>query len=149
MALFKIQQTTPALPIDMLIERLDSLLHALPQGPGSGVVESQSAYGASVATLPGDSSGGPAAAHRPVSVPAEAPSASDRFEREPTDDPSHDQDAWHRVIDFWKAIIPIAGITSLRSFQGIPKFARAGTAISPNQQNSLWVKYLMLIWHWI
>ncbi len=98
MALFKIQQITPALPIDTLIERLDSLMNTLPPMPGPGVVESQSAYGASVATRPGDSSGGATAAHHSVSVPLEAPPTPDNLGREPTNDPDSDHDAWRRVI---------------------------------------------------
>ena len=50
MAFFKIQQITPALPIDLLIERLDSLLHDPNLRPVSGIVEAQSGYGD--ATIP-------------------------------------------------------------------------------------------------
>jgi DNA polymerase-3 subunit gamma/tau len=48
MAFFKIQQITPALPIDLLIERLDSLLHDQNPRPVPGIVEAQSVYGDSV-----------------------------------------------------------------------------------------------------
>ena len=45
MAFFKVQQITPALPIDLLIERLDVLLHDPNLRSAPGIVEAQSAYG--------------------------------------------------------------------------------------------------------
>ena len=48
MAFFKIQQITPALPIDLLIEQLDRLIHDPNLRPVPGIVEAQSAYGDAV-----------------------------------------------------------------------------------------------------
>jgi DNA polymerase III subunit gamma/tau len=45
MAFFKVQQITPALPIDQLIERIDRLLHDPELRPATGIVETQSGYG--------------------------------------------------------------------------------------------------------
>ena len=47
MVFFKIHQITPTLPIDLLIERMDSLLKnpSLQASPSSGIIETQSTYG--------------------------------------------------------------------------------------------------------
>jgi DNA polymerase-3 subunit gamma/tau len=45
LAFFKIHQIIPALPIDLLIERLDSLLKGPNLKPPAGIVEAQSTYG--------------------------------------------------------------------------------------------------------
>ncbi|MGD9310028.1 MAG: DNA polymerase III subunit gamma/tau, partial [Desulfosarcina sp.] len=51
-AFFKIQQITPALPIDALIDRLDSLLRESPPSPAPGIVEAQTTYGMPLAVPP-------------------------------------------------------------------------------------------------
>jgi DNA polymerase-3 subunit gamma/tau len=60
MAFFKIHQITPALPIDLLIERMDSLLsQPLHNESAPGVVEAQSGYGQPPTPLPAVSSPSP------------------------------------------------------------------------------------------
>ena len=98
MVFFKIQQITPALPIDMLIERLDTLLNDPNLRPLPGIVEAQSAYGtgstvrsSATAWLRGCTEGRVA----PV------PTGSDpRANPEPfrAADNGTDQDAWQRII---------------------------------------------------
>ena len=57
MVCFKVHQMTPVLPIDQLIERMDTLLRAAPAGGGqTGIVESQSPYGHVEEPLPVDRS---------------------------------------------------------------------------------------------
>jgi len=74
-AFFKIHQIQPALPIDLLIERLDGLLKQAPAAASSGIVETQSAYGQADGTSPKESPGplaktaSPAAAQPPSDVP--------------------------------------------------------------------------------
>ena len=104
MVFFKIQQITPALPIDLLIERLDSLLHD-PNlihdpnlRPAPGVVEAQTAYGG--------------AATQPLAEPRSQPIASypavgpEPADHQPPGNPDGVQsgdhgpgdDAWRRII---------------------------------------------------
>jgi DNA polymerase-3 subunit gamma/tau len=102
MVFFKIHQVTPALPIDLLIERLDSLL----KDPGlqavPGIVETQSTYG-SVATQPlPDSPGQPHAPHGSrqgaVTEPAaNAPQGDSPSAR--SGDPGSGDAAWNQVVD--------------------------------------------------
>ncbi|MBC2712252.1 MAG: DNA polymerase III subunit gamma/tau [Desulfosarcina sp.] len=98
MAFFKIHQITPALPIDLLIERLDSLLNDPNLKPAPGIVEAQSAYGR-VATHPPPDAHGKLIADRHTAVPGPAdngPSAnSDRVR---SGDPGVGDDAWGRII---------------------------------------------------
>ncbi len=99
-AFFKIHQITPALPIDLLIARMDDLLTAHPtlQASASGVVEMQSDDGhGPVLQVPSDSS--QRSTEEAVAVAAFA-------DREPTaaendrgaDEVKSDDDIWNRVI---------------------------------------------------
>jgi DNA polymerase III subunit gamma/tau len=82
-AFFKIHQIRPALPIDLLIERLDGLLKQVPAVAPSGIVESQSAYGqadgAAPEELPGPSAKTdlPAAQQPPSPAPDKSGAAAD------------------------------------------------------------------------
>ncbi len=67
MAFFKIHQIVPALPIEQLIERLDSLLQSTPADPPSGVAAPQIGYGQMTPAQP------MAAPARPVEDPVPAP----------------------------------------------------------------------------
>ncbi len=98
MAFFKIQQITPALPIDLLIERLDALLNDPNLRPEPGIVEVQAAYGDTVTP--------------PMAQPRSEASAGDRAGvkaptgDEPPADPDRVQpgdgdpgrDAWRGII---------------------------------------------------
>jgi DNA polymerase-3 subunit gamma/tau len=76
-AFFKIHRIQPALPIDLLIERMDGLLKQAPEVTRSGVVESQPSYGTAAATVPGDSPGPPTETDSsPETAPSPAPAAS-------------------------------------------------------------------------
>jgi DNA polymerase-3 subunit gamma/tau len=99
MVFFKIHHITPALPIDLLIERMDSLLkNPHLQASPPGVVETQSAYGNASASPPMNS---------PTASPTNAPVAADPA---PDQDPSGASDgkgagdavgaddAWSRII---------------------------------------------------
>ena len=105
MAFFKIHQITPALPIDVLIERMDSLLshaalqnHPSLQVSASTIVEEQSSYGTASATPAASvSSTGPAEASA-TSVPdtsQDRPNFEDAAETESEGDVA---DPWQRVI---------------------------------------------------
>jgi DNA polymerase-3 subunit gamma/tau len=100
MAFFKIQQITPALPIDLLIERLDSLLRDPNLRPVPGIVETQSAYG-DTETQPLTEPGVKPHAnnHAVAPEPGDNESPADP-ERGRPGDHGPDNDAWHRVIAF-------------------------------------------------
>ncbi len=98
MAFFKIQQITPALPIDLLIERLDMLLNDPNLRPEPGIVEAQSAYGDTVTSpMVQPPSEPPADDCAVVSAPPgdEPPADSDRVQ--PGDHGSC-RDAWRGII---------------------------------------------------
>ena len=59
MVFFKINQITPALPIDMLIERMDSLLNDPALKSTAGIVEAQAPYGKDLAAPSSDGRGQP------------------------------------------------------------------------------------------
>ena len=98
MAFFKIQQITPALPIDLLIEQLDRLIQDPTQRPVPGIVEAQSAYGDAV-TQPTAEPRRTSKTNEPAAAPAPAGN-------EPLPDPERVQpgdhgpgnDAWRRII---------------------------------------------------
>jgi DNA polymerase-3 subunit gamma/tau len=102
MVFFKIHQITPALPIDLLIERLDSLLKDPRLESVPGIVEAQSVYG-SVTTPslpdPHNASAGDAQGHGSEKAANRQPGGGD-LTRSP--DPDHgvanDDDLWDRVI---------------------------------------------------
>ncbi|BBO79158.1 DNA polymerase III subunit gamma/tau [Desulfosarcina widdelii] len=97
-AFFKIHQIQPALPIDLLIERLDDLLKQAPAVAASGIVESQSAYGqadaAAKVALPGPSAKTDLpAVEKPLSYAPEKSGAAA--------DPGGSKDVqelWHRAV---------------------------------------------------
>ena len=99
MAFFKIQQITPALPIDLLIERLDDLLRN-PDPRPPGIVEAQSAYGNTVKQpLDAPRSQPIADDHEVLSAPAgNEPSADPERVRPGDHDPAND--AWRRIIAY-------------------------------------------------
>ena len=98
MAFFKIQQVTPALPIDLLIDRLDRLLQDSEMKPVAGIVEAQSTY--------------EKAAVQPTDQLDRQPTSDDRVgagkavRNDSSGDPKPDRsglhegdaDVWHRVI---------------------------------------------------
>jgi len=98
MAFFKIQQVTPVLPIDLLIEQLDRLIHDPNLRPVPGIVEAQSAYG-DAATQPTAETRSTSKTNDPAATPASAGN-------EPLPDPERVQpgdhgpgnDAWRRII---------------------------------------------------
>jgi DNA polymerase-3 subunit gamma/tau len=98
MAFFKIHQIMPALPIDVLIERLDSLLLDPNLKIVPGIVEAQSAYG--------DAEASPKAQPRSKSTADDLTSAPAPAGKKPSADPDEDQpgghgpgnDAWSEVI---------------------------------------------------
>jgi DNA polymerase-3 subunit gamma/tau len=97
-AFFKIHQIQPALPIDLLIERLDDLLKRAPAHEPSGIIESQSGYGQARATapqaLPAHSAkpDPPAGAPLPPDTPDGSGAAADPGGSEDV------QDLWRRAI---------------------------------------------------
>ena len=96
-AFFKIHQITPALPIDVLIERLDGLLKQAPLAVGTGIVEAQTGYGPTAqlphgpSVSPGDP--GPPEAAQPT--PPGPPNAPDAPE---VHDSAADANGWRRVV---------------------------------------------------
>jgi len=102
-AFFKIHQITPALPIDMLIERLDGLLKQAPWldraslADGTGIVESQTGYGppAHLPDGPPVSPDGPGPRDAAPPAPSGPPST-------PAVQNAHDsgdaEDGWRRVV---------------------------------------------------
>jgi len=98
MAFFKIQQITPALSIDLLIERLDSLLHDPNLRPVPGIVEVQSDYGDAAISTPTEPRSKPMADDQAVGPkPAgnEPPGNPDR-DRPDVHDPG--QETWLKII---------------------------------------------------
>lgn len=92
---FKIQQITPALPIDALIERLDTLLSDPQLKPEPGIVEAQSAYGTNTPpsqhNAPSPSPGGDRAVTPQPAVNAPEPSGHSETGRS-------GGDAWGQVV---------------------------------------------------
>ena len=97
MAFFKIQQMTPALPIDVLIERLDSLLKEPHLIRGQGIVEDQEAYGRSEATPKGTVDLSPDCHPEEMSEPAASPSP-DPQPPEPSGGVEPTDAAWANVM---------------------------------------------------
>lgn len=95
MVFFKIHQVAPALPIDLLIQRLDSLLSDPSLQRSSSVVEMQSTYG-NAANRPLPDAQAPSAPGRPVPSATESapPEASNRSGA----DGSDGDDAWRRIV---------------------------------------------------
>lgn len=98
MVLFKRQQITPALPIDVLIERLDALLANAPAASGAGVVESQTDYG--MTSVPASNPSSDRADRGGASVPgcSPAPASSGDCRNAPTADAADGEHAWQQVI---------------------------------------------------
>jgi DNA polymerase-3 subunit gamma/tau len=98
MVFFKIQQITPVLPIDLLIDRIDRLLHDPKQRPVPGIVEAQSAYG-DTATPPVAEPRSQAVAEDHAVAPA---TAGDELAASPEmirpDDQNPGNDAWRMII---------------------------------------------------
>jgi DNA polymerase-3 subunit gamma/tau len=98
MVFFKINQITPALPIDMLIERMDSLLNDPALKASTGIVEAQAAYGNDAGIPAPDERG------QPVGDRQDArPDPADSFQHGTTDpvrqgEHGGSEDAWGRVI---------------------------------------------------
>ncbi len=98
MAFFKIQQITPALPIDLLIERLDTLLNDPNLRPTPGIVEAQSVYGDTVSPPKAHPRSGPTEDDpADVTAPAgdETPAGPDRVQAV---DRGPGSDAWRGII---------------------------------------------------
>ena len=98
MAFFKIQQITPALPIDLLIERLDSLLHEPNLRPAAGIVEAQAVYGDPATQPPAEPRSQPIASeHAALPEPAdnEPPGNPDRVK---SGDHGRGDETWGRII---------------------------------------------------
>jgi DNA polymerase-3 subunit gamma/tau len=100
MVFFKIYQITPVLPIDLLIERMDSLLNhpSMQVSPSSGIVEVQSAYGQEPVTPVT-----PASSVNLTEVPvANAPVAGQdqpgAKDARGTDNTGNEEESWNRVI---------------------------------------------------
>jgi DNA polymerase III subunit gamma/tau len=98
---FKIHQITPALPIDVLIERMDSLLrHPSLKASAPGVVETQSGYGqAAAAPTPPSSPVDPPPAPTMAAIPAAGQESSGDGGGQGPVGGSGTHDAWRRVID--------------------------------------------------
>ncbi len=121
MVFFKIHQITPALPIDLLIEKMDHLLKDPNLNAASGIVEMQSAYGDDRETSnvkikiegPTDvdpSETGPS--------PLASPSAADSTVTGASVDGEGDMAPWQRVIDAVSKTKPSVG-TALSRMQQI------------------------------
>ena len=98
MVFFKIKQITPALPIDMLIERMDSLLKDPALKLSTGIVETQAAYGNDAAPPAPDEHGQPMGDRQDT-----GPGPADSFQHRPSDPVRQGEhvggkDAWGRVI---------------------------------------------------
>ncbi|WP_419656989.1 DnaX: DNA polymerase III, subunit gamma/tau [Desulfosarcina variabilis str. Montpellier] len=102
MVFFKIHQITPALPIDVLIERMDSLLsHPALQAPvsNSTIVEAQSAYGQAPVT---PAAPAPLASNAEASVvdaPVVGQDQADAKKADGTANAVETHDPWKQVID--------------------------------------------------
>ena len=98
MAFFKIHQIMPALPIDVLIERLDSLLLDPNLKTVPGIVEAQSAYGDAVAS--------PKAQPHSKSTADDLASAPATAGNKPSADPDEVQPGGHGTgNDAWREVI--------------------------------------------
>lgn len=98
MAFFKVQQITPALPIDVLIERLDVLLNDPNLRTAPGIVEAQSAYGDTRTPSMAHPRSEPIVDDRAdITAPAgdESPDDPDRVQAV---DPGPGGDAWRGII---------------------------------------------------
>lgn len=97
-AFFKIHQTTPALPIDVLIERLDTLLRDPRLKTGTTIVESQVAYGDVAPSPPRDAP--VLAAHGELRTAPEPSSKgpAGEVDRVQPGDHGPSGDAWERVV---------------------------------------------------
>jgi DNA polymerase-3 subunit gamma/tau len=115
MAFFKVHQITPALPIDVLIERLDSLLKAPHLVHGQGIVEDQTAYGRP-ATTP-DGSTRPSDVPRSVEISdAAMPPPPNPEQPTPADDrAASPDDAWTIALGAIAARKPAIGAALARS----------------------------------
>lgn len=99
MAFFKIHQITPALPIDVLIERMDSLFsHASLQVSASTIVEEQSSYGTTSATPAASASSTDSAEISAIHAPATNQDRSNLQETAETESEGDGGDPWQRVI---------------------------------------------------
>ena len=99
MVFFKIHQITPALPIDLLIERVDSLLkHPSLQVSPPGIVEAQSAYGhARALPVAPPSSASPSEASVATN-PVDSQDSWIAQDAKGAEDAGGGDDAWSRVI---------------------------------------------------
>jgi DNA polymerase-3 subunit gamma/tau len=98
MAFFKIQQITPALPIELLIERLDTLLHDPNPRGAPGIVEAQSAYGDTGTPPAAQPRSQPAADGRADETATEGDAPFADPDRAQAVDPASGSDAWRGVI---------------------------------------------------
>lgn len=98
MVFFKINQISPALPIDMLIERMDSLLNDPNLKAATGIVEAQAAYGSDAATPSPDVHGQPPVGDRQDTGPDPAGSLQHGASDTVRQSGHGDKDAWGRVI---------------------------------------------------
>jgi DNA polymerase-3 subunit gamma/tau len=114
MAFFKIQQITPALPIDVLIERLDSLLKAPHLIRSQGIVEDQAAYGRP-APAPADTSGAPAGPRSMELSEPEVNQPPNPQQPEPSGEAAPTDDAWANVLSVVAARKPSIAAALARS----------------------------------
>lgn len=99
MVFFKIHQISPALPIDLLIERMDSLLKDPNLKPAPGVVEAQSAYGSATAQPAPRGQGQPVSGRQkavPESVDNDLPDKSGKVPSGGSG--GGDDDVWGRMM---------------------------------------------------
>jgi DNA polymerase III subunit gamma/tau len=97
-AFFKIHQITPALPIDLLIERMDTILNDPQLRSSPGVVEVQSAYGNAGAPALSAASGHSASGDRSAGEQSDSDGPSGMAVRRSSDTSVDLDDDWGRVI---------------------------------------------------
>ena len=100
MAFFKIHQITPALPIEQLIERMESLLKAPAVAAMPGVVEAQAVYGALTAPPPPELAAPPVTDRPERSAESVDPGASEQpVDAAPAapDGPGGTDASWQRI----------------------------------------------------
>ncbi len=125
MVFFKIHQIVPVLPIDLLIERMDSLLNEPTLKSAPGVVETQSAYGGIATPSLPNSTGRPVAGPQGTTPdPADHLSSGDPATTRSEGHGGGDDDAWGRIITIIAETKPsVAAALSRSQLTGVSEAA--------------------------
>lgn len=111
---FKIHQVTPVLPIDQLIQRMDSLLNDSQLTRSAGVVDAQVGYG-NAANRPSTENRVPPSGDRRGSLPALPAAGLPNISDRPGSDDVDVEDDWRRVVVSIERSKPSVGAALNRS----------------------------------